>query len=144
MPGCHPECPQDLGSVIRLAESWRSVSFVTTNGNIFSSVDQHTASTAAASPWYRFALPAGSAMPITPPRARRCGNEVGGWLQSGDGHHGPAFVFRRPTRGLDANGHAFGSKASREARANAHAPSQLRAEGAEHGGKRQNVGGAER
>ena len=65
-------------------------------------------------------------------------------MARGDGHHGPAFVFRRPTRGLDANGHAFGSKASREARANAHAPSQLRAEGAEHGGKRQNVGGAER
>jgi inhibitor of KinA sporulation pathway (predicted exonuclease) len=37
------------------------------------------------------------------------------FMARGDGHFGPAFVFRRPTRGLDANGHAHGSKASREA-----------------------------
>lgn len=34
----------------------------------------------------------------------------------GEGQYGPAFIFRRPTRGLDAHGHAFGSKASRAAR----------------------------
>lgn len=38
------------------------------------------------------------------------------FMARGDGQFGPAFVFRRPTRGLDANGHAHGSKASREAR----------------------------
>ena len=39
------------------------------------------------------------------------------YMARGEGQYGPAFVFRRPTRGLDANGHAFGSKASREAKA---------------------------
>ena len=36
------------------------------------------------------------------------------FMARGQGQFGPAFVFRRPTRGLDANGFAFGSKASRE------------------------------
>ena len=35
----------------------------------------------------------------------------------GEGMHGPAHNFMRPTRGLDANGFAFGSKRSREAQA---------------------------
>ena len=38
-------------------------------------------------------------------------------MARGDGQFGPAFIFRRPTRGLDANGHAHGSRASREAKA---------------------------
>ena len=33
------------------------------------------------------------------------------------GQYGPAFVFRKGTRGLDANGFAFGSRAARDARA---------------------------
>jgi inhibitor of KinA sporulation pathway (predicted exonuclease) len=34
----------------------------------------------------------------------------------GDGMYGPAHVFARPTRGLDANGHAYGSNAAKAAR----------------------------
>ena len=34
-------------------------------------------------------------------------------MAQGRGHFGPCFVFRRPTRGLDANGNAWGSKAAR-------------------------------
>ena len=37
-------------------------------------------------------------------------------MARGEGMHGPAFVFTRPTRGLDTNGYTYGSKASREAR----------------------------
>lgn len=37
-------------------------------------------------------------------------------MARGDGMYGPATVFLHSTRGLDANGHAFGSRASREAR----------------------------
>jgi inhibitor of KinA sporulation pathway (predicted exonuclease) len=36
-------------------------------------------------------------------------------MARGLGHYGPAFVFRRPTRSLDTNGFAYGSRASREA-----------------------------
>ena len=36
-------------------------------------------------------------------------------MAKGLGHNGPAFVFCRPTRGLDANGLAYGSAASRQA-----------------------------
>ena len=36
-------------------------------------------------------------------------------MAKGQGHNGPAFVFCRPTRGLDANGLAYGSAASRQA-----------------------------
>ena len=37
------------------------------------------------------------------------------FMARGSGQFGPAMVFRRPTRSLDANGHAWGSKAGREA-----------------------------
>lgn len=37
-------------------------------------------------------------------------------MARGEGMHGPAYVFTRPTRGLDLNGYTYGSKASREAR----------------------------
>ena len=37
-------------------------------------------------------------------------------MAKGDGMFGPAFVFARPTRGLDANGFAYGSRGSKEAR----------------------------
>ena len=48
-------------------------------------------------------------------------------MARGEGMHGPCQVFSRPTRGLDANGHAFGSKASLAARALA--PGSARAVG---------------
>ena len=37
-------------------------------------------------------------------------------MARGEGMFGPAFVFLRPTRGLDKNGYAYGSRASREAK----------------------------
>ena len=37
-------------------------------------------------------------------------------MARGEGFFGPAFVFRRPTRGLDTFGYTYGSKASREAK----------------------------
>ena len=67
-------------------------------------------------------------------------------MARGDGFNGPAFVFRRPTRGLDRNGYAFGSKASKEAREQANAKPSEAEDGdpADGGNKRQRVdsGGA--
>ena len=42
--------------------------------------------------------------------------EIALYMARGHGQYGPAFVFRRPTRGLDANGHTFGSRAAKAAK----------------------------
>ena len=58
------------------------------------------------------------------------------YMARGEGQYGPAYVFRRPTRALDANGHAHGSRASREAQKQAQHPMQQQQSAAAHAAKR--------